>query len=185
MNVLQWAKDHPLLIAGGVFFVGLLLLMGRGSGGGDGGMSAFYAAQAAQKQSGDAVMMAQIAANAQTTLGGRYFDAQENINNKWADTQYATAQANNATAVQLAPYQAQAAFFRTVSDIANAPPITQTTTQTKQSSGFFGIGAKNKTTTSTQVLPNPAWGFLDEFWDIFDFAGPNNPAQLPAPNPMN
>lgn len=170
MDILGFAKSHPLWIAGGILIVGLLFLMGRGGGGsGDGGMSAFYAAQNASKVSGDQVMIAQIGANAQTAIASGYFQSQKDINSLWANNQLATTQVNAATAEKLAPYQAQAAYLSTVATIAAQPA--QTVTSTKASSGFFGIGAKSKTTTT--VVPNPAWDMLSHFQDLFDdFAVP-------------
>lgn len=168
MDLMGFISKHPLWIAGGVFIVGLMFVMSRGGGSsGDGGMSAFYAAQAASKTSGDQVMLAQINANAQTAIAAGYFGSQEKINTLWANNQLSQTQINANTAVQLAPYQARAAYLNTVATIANAP--VQTVTSTKSSGGFFGIGAKTK--TSTSVIPNPAWQFLESFEDFFNPGG--------------
>jgi hypothetical protein len=164
MDVMGFISKHPLWIAGGVFIVGLMFVLSRGGGGsGDGGMSAFYAAQAASKTSGNQVMLAQIAANAQTSIATSYFATQKDTNALWANTQLEQTKLKSAAAVQMAPYQAQAAYLQTVAQIANAPVQTQTTT--KSSGGFFGIGAKSK--TSTTVIPNPAWNYLASFEDFF------------------
>ncbi|MBK8189090.1 MAG: hypothetical protein IPK79_01390 [Vampirovibrionales bacterium] len=172
MDILGFAKSHPLWIAGGIFIVGLLFLMGRGGGGGsgDGGMGAFYAAQNASKVSGDQVAIAQIQANAQTSIATGYFGSQKDINTIWASNQLASTQIQAQTAKDLAPYQVKAAYLQTVQQVASQP--VQTTTSTKSSSGFFGIGAKSKTTTS--VIPNPAWDMLSHIGDFFDdFAFPS------------
>lgn len=167
MDIMGFISKHPLWIAGGVFIVGLIFLMSRGGGGsGDGGMAAFYAAQAASKTSGDNVMLAQIQANAQTAIATGYFASQKDVNTLWANQQLEKTKVQGQTALALAPYQAQAAYLQTVATIANAPVQTQTTT--KSSSGFFGIGAKNKTTTT--VVPNQAWNFLEGFDDFFTVA---------------
>lgn len=60
-KAIDWAGQHPVTTAVGAFAVGaIILLMLKGGGGGsNNGMAAFYAAQAAQAQSGNALMIAQ------------------------------------------------------------------------------------------------------------------------------
>lgn len=63
-GAVKWAGDHPVLIAVGVFAVGaVFLLMSRPAPAGDSGIGAFYAAQAAQANSGNqlAGVQAQVA----------------------------------------------------------------------------------------------------------------------------
>lgn len=162
--MLEWAKSNPLWIAGGIFFVGLLFLLSRGGGGsGDGGMSAFYAAQNASKTSGDQVMIAQIQANAQSQLGLAYLDTQKAVNTTWAATQLSQSQINANTAVQLAPYGVQAAYLGAITEIASMPVQTVTTTTKKKK--LFG----SSSSSSTTVVPNPGWDLLDNFDDMFNF----------------
>ena len=170
MSAWDWIKSNPLVVAGGVFFVGLVFLLSRGGGNsaGDGGAGAFYAAQAASKTSGDQVLLAQIAANAQTAQSTAYFQTQKEINSMWAGNQLSLADKNNAAAVALAPFNLRALYLQTTAEIARIPPVTQTTTSSKSKSGFFGIGGGTKTSTQTTVIPNPAWDFLSGFDDFFD-----------------
>lgn len=67
-NPLHWAAEHPVPVAVGVFAIGavLLLVMGGSSGGSQAGagMSAFYAAQAAQSQDNATVAVTQSNNNA-------------------------------------------------------------------------------------------------------------------------
>lgn len=170
MDILGWIKSHPLSTAGGVVAVGFVFLMlNRPQQSGDGGMSAFYAAQAAQKQSGDSVMVAQMQANVATAGIG----AQAETQKYWADKQLAATQSNNTTRVQLAPYQLRGMYLETAAEISRQPAITQTTQSSKR--GLFG----GKSSTTTTVLPNPAWDFLDsveQFMLTFDTG--NSPAAL-------
>lgn len=160
MDVMGWVKSNPLKVAAGVVGVGVLfMMMNRPAPTGDGGMSAFYAAQAAQKQSGDAVMIAQIQGN----VASAGIAAQKDINATWAGTQLAQTQANNEARIALAPYSVQASYLSTIAEIARQPPITQTTSSTKK--GIFG---NKKTSTTTTVVPNPAWDMLDNFADFFE-----------------
>jgi len=87
-GAISYAGKHPVTVAVGVFAVGaVLLLLLRGNGGGqtsDGGMNAFYAAQAAQASSGNALLAAQkqvmgaIAINQQNTDAAVKINASNN-----------------------------------------------------------------------------------------------------------
>lgn len=169
MGIIDYAKSHPLMIAGGVFAAGVVwLLMSQGSGGGDSnGLSAFYAAQAAQKTSGDQVAIAQIQAQAQTSTGLAYLDTQKSINQIWSSTQLAQSHEANQTAITLAPFKVQDDYLAAVTSIASMPPTIQTSTTTKKSGGFFGIGGGSKTSTSQIVVPNPGWDLLGAFAGLF------------------
>lgn len=91
-NPLHWAAEHPVPVAVGVFAVGavlLLLMGGKGGQASDGGMSAFYAAQAAQTNA--AAGLAATQSNNATALGiadlqGKYGLASASVNNQAAVT---------------------------------------------------------------------------------------------------
>lgn len=157
MKIWEWVKSNPLIVAGGVLFVGVLFLMGRGGGASDGGMSAFYAAQNASKVSGDQVAIAQIQANSYDRVGLAYIDAQKSINSTWASAQLSGYQIQANAAVQLAPYQVQSQYLQTVAQVAAIPPTTVTTTTKKKK--LFGSSSSSTTT----VIPNPGWDMLQAF----------------------
>lgn len=166
MDLGGFIKDHPIMLAIGVFVVGFIVLSSGNQGGGDGGAGAFYAAQAASKTSGDAVMIAQINANSSDKQALAYIDAQKSINTTWAGNQLATTQITANTAVSLAPYQVQSSYLEAVGNLAAQPSTV--TTSTKKSGGIFGIGGSKKTTQT--VTPNPGWALLDTFGDLFHAA---------------
>lgn len=70
-SAVEWAGKHPVTVAVGVFALGavfLLFMRGSSSGTGDGGMSAFYAAQAAQAASGNQLMAVQAQGKTATAI---------------------------------------------------------------------------------------------------------------------
>lgn len=115
---IEWAGKHPVpVFVGVVVGGGVLIMLMRGGGGssssGDNGMSAFYAAQAAQANSGNQLMaiqnqdatalgIAQVNAGAATTINGQNTGAATTINGQNTDTALAITQTNDSTAVQLA-----------------------------------------------------------------------------------
>lgn len=157
MDVVNWASHHkPLAIGGAVVIVlGFLYLM-RGNStaasSGDSGASAYYAAQSAQAQAGDAVQIAQIQAQAGTAQLGIASSASVTNNTTWANTDLAETQSNNAVAPALAQYGYQTSAIEALAGVASTPGSTVSTT--KKSSGFLGIGGGSKTTTS--YVPDPA-----------------------------
>jgi len=70
-GAVHWAGEHPVTTAVGVFAVGaviLLILKPGAAPAGDNGMSAFYAAQAAQSASGNSLMAIQAQGKAATAI---------------------------------------------------------------------------------------------------------------------
>lgn len=169
---IAFVKAHPVGVGIGVFALGLIfILMNRGSGSsssGDdaGNLSGFYAAQAAQAQSGDAVQAIQIQSQAQTAQALAADDAAVNITTLNTNASTAMNANNNATLLGLAPYNVQAAGISALgSALSNTPSEIQTQSTTKNN-GFFGIGGSTK--VSTQVNPNPVYSnLLDEFNSLF------------------
>jgi hypothetical protein len=163
--IVEFAKHHPITTTAGVVGVGLvvLYLMNSGSasassGGSD--ASAYYAAQAAQGQAGDALAIAQIqaqAATAQTELNDQASVANTTTaaNSNLAatvsgnTTGLAGLENTNATQVQLAPFAVQAGAVSGLSQAALTPDITNTT---PGNAGFFGLFSSGPTTTTT---PSP------------------------------
>lgn len=153
MNIVGTIKDHPVEVGLGVFAVGFLLLMMRGSGGSaqssDGGLgAAYYGALAQQSQDSTALAITQsnnTAATAQTQIGA---DAYTSTQNTWASTTLAETNSNNQAAISMAPYATESQLIAALGEVAQTPP----TVTTSKSNGFFGIGGGTKTT----VTPNPS-----------------------------
>ena len=167
MDVVGEAKKHPVLAGITVFVGGYILLKtlglfgasgGSSSGGSDPNVAAYYAAESAQAQSGNALQAVQIqtaAQTAQTLIGA---NASVVNNATWASTDLATTKANDAAAQAIAPYNVQNNLISTLGQVASVPGGTSTTTSsTGGTSGFFGIGATpSQSSTSSVYVPNPA-----------------------------
>ncbi len=158
-----WIKSHPLEAGGAVLVAGIAFIFLRGSGSSsssssnqDTGAAAYYAAESAQAQAGDALQAVQIESQAQTAQTGLNDATTLAVQQTWANTNLATTNANNAEATTLAPYQTEQSLFSTLGSIASLPGTTVTSTNSSGNSGFFGIGASSKTSTSTSVIPNPS-----------------------------
>lgn len=185
-----WAKDHPLLtgvlVIGGGLLVLSMLKGGGGGGGGDGSaVGAYYAAESAQAQSGNALMATQIAAQAstaqalsrnqtdlginslwaavqkfaigeQTTQAAGANATQITLGNLWANTQLATTESNNQAAMSEAAYGVENTLIGTLGQVASLPPTTTTTTKKSGGFGLFGLSIGGGAKTSTQITPNPA-----------------------------
>lgn len=151
----HWAGEHPVIIAGGVFVIGglLLLVLSGNNGSANSNLgSAYFAAQAAQGVSGNQLQATQIAAQASTTQALAADTAAVTIYTQLSGDQLAGIKDTNATSAAIAPYAAYSAISGDLAGIAaNAPPIT--TTVNKSNSGFLGIGASKSSTTT--VTPNP------------------------------
>ena len=166
--VIAFAEKHPVPTGIGVVVVGLIMiyvLTPKGGGGGTNtasdaaAASAYYAASSAQAQAGDAVQMAQIQANAATTIALGSDAASVTNNNTWSATNQAENADNNATAITLAPFAVQSQAVAALNTAAQAPNITTVTHSTDN--GFFGIGGGSSNTTT--VSPNPvAVNAIDE-----------------------
>lgn len=166
MNIGSWIKEHPFETGGLVFVAGAALLFLLRSGGGGGASSsdqasadaAYYQAQSASVQSGNALQAVQVQAQASTTQDLINASADVTNNNTWATTQLAETQSTNATATQLAPYQTEGQLISTLGSVASIPPTTVTNSySTGGSPGFFGIGATpSKSVSTTSIVPNQA-----------------------------
>jgi hypothetical protein len=151
MKILEYVKHHPYVIGAGVFGLGLLWLLSRGSGSSgatDAGLAgAYYGAVAADRTAAMNQQIATTNANAAVALAGIQADAYTHVQDKWADTSLATTISNNEAASEVAPYALASQYIGTLGMVASAPP----TVTTKSSSGFLGIGASTKQV----VTPNP------------------------------
>lgn len=142
----NWIKSHPWIIGGLIFVVGLWWIMSRsgGSGATDAGLAAaYYGAVSADRTSVTNQIIAQTNANAAVSLAEIQYGAGERVQSKWADTQLAMVNSNNAAL----PYRLASQYVETLGYVAAQPG----TVTTKKNSGFFGIGGGTK-----QVYtPNP------------------------------
>lgn len=162
-KILEWFKAHPYE-AGGVVVVGglaiwFLFLRGGGSSsssGTDPNAAAYYAAESAQGQAGDALQAIQIQSQAATAQDLINANADVQNNTTWATTDLQTAQVQSDAATALAPYAVENTLVNALGNVASQPPTAVTSTNTSSNSGFFGIGASNSVNTSTQLVPNPA-----------------------------
>ena len=164
MDIIGFVKHHPLEIAAGVIGGIIVLRLFSGgskasSGAQSDGNAAYFAAQSAEAQSGNALQAAQIetaATTAQTLIGA---NASVINNQTWAQAQMqgnddniSIANINAHAAEALAPYQVQAGIISTLGNIASQPGTT--VTSTSSNSGFFGLGASSS--SSTNYIPDPA-----------------------------
>lgn len=160
-KIMTFVEAHPVEVGAGVVAVGLLLYFTLASGGGSqsgasSAADAYYAAQSADAQAGDAVQVAQINAQAGTAQTGLNDTASVTENNTWASTDLAENASNNATSVSLAPFSVEAAGIGALAGAASAPPITTTTSNQSNGFGLFGIHIGGGSSTTTTVSPNPA-----------------------------
>lgn len=162
-KILDWAKAHPVETGGIVFVGGVIIYFlffsgGSSSSSGDAssGASAYYAAEAAQGVAGDQLQAVQIQSQAATAQDLINANAAQNINTTWATANTNVAATQAASAVQLAPYAVENNLVSTLGSVASIAPTTVTSVNQSNNSGFFGIGASNSTSTSTNIVPNPA-----------------------------
>lgn len=164
MQIWDWAKSHPVE-AGAIVFVGglaaiFLLRAFSGGGGsspsGDPNAAAYYAAESAQGQAGDALQAVQIQSQAQTAQTQIAADASVTNNTTWAGTDLATTQSNNATLIATAPYALQNNLISSLAGVASIPGATVTTQSSESDGGFFGLGASTSSSTNSVYQPNPA-----------------------------
>lgn len=130
-SAVHWAGDHPVTTAVGAFATGaILLLMLRGHGGGNNGMSAFYAAQAAQAASGNQLMAAQDANKTAVAVAGIAADRDKSL-----------ATISGGASVQLATINGTIAQSHDAAAVA-INSANQTTIQQKQRQDYYlGKGA--------------------------------------------
>lgn len=154
-NPLEYAKHHPYIIGGGVFAIGALFLIMRGSGGSsqqsstDAGLaSAYYGAISTDKTAAAQEQIATTNANAAVDLGQIQADAYTHVQDTWADVSSSATESNNATAIATAPYQLASNYISALAGVASKPGVTTTSND----SGFFGIGASS----SSSYTPDPA-----------------------------
>jgi len=159
-----YIKSHPWIIAIAVFVLGAFWIMSRsvGSGATDAGLAAaYYGAVSADRQSVTQQIITQTQANAAVALAGIQADAYTGVQTKWADTQLAIRQSDNAAATAGLPYQLASQYIGTLGELASTPP----TVTTQKSSGFFGIGGSSKQI----VTPNPTAVAANQALLGFDF----------------
>ena len=163
-----WIKSHPWIVGGIIFVLGLWWIMSRsgGSGATDAGLAAaYYGAVSADRQSVTQQIITQTQANAAVALAGIQADAYKGVQTKWADTQLAMTQSNNAAATAGAPYALAARYVDALGYVAAQPG----TVTTKKSSGFFGIGGGSKQVYEPNPNAQAALGALTNFDDLFGF----------------
>lgn len=119
-GAVNWAGKHPVTVAVGVFALGavLLLVLRKPAASGNNGMSAFYAAQAAQAASGNSLMAVQNQVKGATAIA--QIQADQNV-------QIATI--GGQTSTNLAGINAS---------VANAAELTRQEAQRQQF--FLGVG---------------------------------------------
>ena len=105
--VVSWVGDHPVQAGAAAIGVVLLVMLmsnsgGSGQGENTGAVSAYYGAVAAQSQSGNAVQMTQIMANAETNKALIAATYGLETNKVWAGTSEVTARLNADTTIEQA-----------------------------------------------------------------------------------
>lgn len=165
-------KAHPLeaTLLGGVAVIALLYFFGSSSSGSSSGASdeaaqqaAYFNAENIQAQTGAAVQIAGINANASTAQTQLNDTASTTINSTWATTDLAETNSNNQTATSALPFAAESNLVDALAGIAGQ--TTTTTSQTGASSGFFGIGsspAKSTSITTSTPAAESASTYLEE-----------------------
>jgi hypothetical protein len=159
-RVFSWIKSNPVMAAAiAVGTLAVLYFMGffgssasSSQASSDAATAAsYYAAESAQGVAGDELQAEQI--NAQATTAQTLIGASADVSNNqtWAATDLAMNQSNNQAAMSVAPIAEQESLISTLGNVAALPPVTTTTSKT--SSGFLGIGAGSSTNVSVQ--PNP------------------------------
>jgi hypothetical protein len=165
-NPLKIAEAHPVATGIGVFVVGLIILMMMKGGGSSGGSTdaslgaAYYGALAAQSHDSTELAIAQTGAVASTAQAQIGADAATHIQDTWAATNIANTISNNSAAMSMAPYASEAHLYDTLAEIANAPPITTTSSSQGFQALGFGFGGGTKTTTTANPNATAAENFL-------------------------
>lgn len=170
-NPVEYVKHNPVVGGLGVFVIGLgaLYLLGFfKSAPADNGAGAYYAATVADAQSGNHLQETYVTAAAATAQAGIAADAYTHVQDTWAGTQLGINTSNNSTALALqsnqnatdlalAPYQTQQVLINNLGSVAG-----QTQTTSSGSSGFFGIGASQRTTVAPTPLATSAGSALSQ-----------------------
>jgi hypothetical protein len=165
MNIVAFVKEHPLEIGIGLVGGIILIRMFGGSSGAatDTGQaaaqSAYFAAQSAEAQSGNALQAVQIQTQAETAQALIGSNASIVNNTTWANAQMhsddnaVTISGINADAqVKIAPYAVENSLISALGLTAQKPG--SVVTSSSSDSGFFGIGASSS--TSSQYVADPA-----------------------------
>jgi len=158
-----YVKAHPLPIAlgAGGLVVAYILISKAGQGSAAAGQvaqanatatSAYYAAESAQGTAGDQLQAVQIAAQAQTAQAQIAANESVTNNTTWANTDLAETNTTAASQVAEAPYAVESDYISALSQVAQLPGTT--VTSTSNNSGFLGIGASSS--SSTKVVANPS-----------------------------
>jgi CCR4-NOT transcriptional regulation complex NOT5 subunit len=144
-GAVHWAGEHPVTTGVGVFAIGaiLLLMLRPSSGGANNGMASFYAAQAAQAQSGNSLMAVQEQGKAATAIAQISANRDVHI----ADTAAATnAQINTVQA------QTDVSLAGINAGVANAAEMTRQQAQRQQF--FLGVGEQQLQGQATPFFLN-------------------------------
>jgi hypothetical protein len=155
-NPISFVKEHPVesALLAGVSLIVLYVVFAGGSSSNDGGQAAlqnaYFNAESIQAQSGAEIQVANINAGRDTALATIASNASTTNNTTWAAADQAINASNNQAAIAALPYAEESNL---ISALAGLSSQTQTTQSNKSSSGFFGIGASNKTTVKTSPTP--------------------------------
>jgi hypothetical protein len=162
-NVKAFFHKHPIesALLGGAAIIALYIAF-KPRASSDGGQeaalqNAYFQAEAIQAQSGAAIQVANIQAGRDTAIAKLAADTSTTNATTWANEDIAVTNSNNDAAIAGYPYALQAGVINSLASIAG-----QTQTTQKSSSGFFGIGASNKTTTQPTQAALSASEYLNE-----------------------
>lgn len=165
INVVELAKDHPVesVIVGGAAVLALFYVFRSPSGNASDAaqesalQNAYFQAEAIQAQSGAAVQTAQISANQNVAIAKLAADTQQNSDTLWSANSLAVTQSNNDAQTAALPYMTESALIDALAGVSQ-----QTQTTKKASSGFLGIGASQKSVTTSTPAAIQASDYLSE-----------------------
>lgn len=176
-SMVTWAEENPVMAGGAVVVLGLGVLwvlgyFNGGGGGGDASAQAYYAAVAADAQSGNALQATQIAANASTAQTLIQASADVQNNQTWADLQHFTQQTNHDTVLGLAPYHQTEALISALGSVANQPPTVTESSKSSKGFGLFGLHIGGGSKSVQTVTPAPgSTAALDALTHLTDGPG--------------
>jgi hypothetical protein len=150
-----FAKTHPTETAllGGVALIALYFVFFSGGSSSSGNseqaalQNAYFQAEGLQAQSGAAIQVANINANAATSLAQIQSANDQFDNSTWATADQAINASNNQAATAALPYAEESNL---ISALAGVSSQTVTTSKQSSSGGFLGIGAGSSSKTTTQ-----------------------------------
>jgi hypothetical protein len=167
-KITSFIKGHPVETAllAGVAAIALYYLYASNSSSSGANQeaalqNAYFQAEGLQAQAGAAIQVANINANAATTLNQQNTNASVVNNSTWATADTTISESNNQTATAALPYAEESDLIGALAGVASQ---TSTTTQQSSSSGFLGIGggSSSSTTTGPTASALAAGNYLDE-----------------------